>query len=140
METKRKDLLATSGRITPREVLDAYQETGLEPVFDDWYDTHYIDLEQITHACGFTVVALANASPRPLTGSGVEHFVFFYGTRRFEDVASYYKGGFARGFDGKDASESSGDDHPLQLGCEGWERKGWRDGKRARAFVLGRGK
>lgn len=136
-KVRRVSRLEVGGRITPREVLEAYEKTGLEPIFDDWYDTHCIDLERTTHACGFTAVMLASKTPMP-KGVHLYDAIESYARERFDGAGEHYKGGFALGFDGKDAPLPSGDDHPLMRGSEGWSRLGWCDGKRARAFVEAR--
>ncbi len=133
IKEKRVSALEKSGRITPREVLEAYEETGFEPMFEGWFEWS----KHGSRACGITVLAVANGvEPARLFefACGVDDYM----EKRIEYVGDYYQSGFTVGFDGGPCPEPSGDDHPLVEGSEGWIRMGWRDGKRARTFVKAR--
>ncbi len=114
-------LLEKSGRITPREVLEAQAKTGMMLEAGDWQKCA---LAVMTHAAGYFDEAHAAAcpdSPFSLDMAG------FLEGRMLQVFAYDYGAGFAQGFD----------DHPLVQGGYLWERRGWRDGKRARRFVFG---
>lgn len=120
--------LETSGRITPREVLEAYEETGMQPMTEAWYEpSKYGD-----RACAITVLAHHNGYVGEYACIDTEAFI----EERFPYVSEYYQSGFVKGFDGGSCPEPGDDDHPLMRGSEGWERLGWRDGQRVRRFVF----
>jgi hypothetical protein len=106
-------LLEKSGRITPREVLEAYEETGLTPKTGSF-------VTDAGEACGIGVVAirhvesLAYAFARYMRQRGVNRPVF-------------YASGFANAFDGH-AQQIP------QLTGESY-KTGYRDGQRVRRFV-----
>lgn len=134
-ERTRSTRLEASGRVTPREVLKAYEETGYKPLFEHWWHP----VEDGYEACALT--ALVGASGVDLAGTPMLEASYCaedYMEERLPHVHHYYQIGFTAGFDDDLAPTSSGDDHPLSLGSDAWERCGWRDGKRARAFVLAR--
>ena len=133
--TERKDLLKASGRITPREVLAAYRETNYSPMVGDWFQSCGDGRYQ---ACALTVVAATSEDVRFGDANTGMLCALAHMQKRFPYVHEYYRSGFTRGFDGNGCPEPTGDnDHPLERGCEGWERLGWRDGKRAASFVFG---
>ena len=109
-------LLEKSGRITPREVLEAYEETGLEPSFALWGMLG-------ESACALTALGCA---------AGVEgEFPSSIGRRYYFDVRrgeQSYANGFIAGFDGTNR----------QTPRNARNRLGHRDGQRVRKFVLSR--
>lgn len=116
--TGRKDLLRASGRITPREVLEAYERTGLEPC-EGWGDGRE------TGCAATAVFGLLPPSPPLFCFAHVG--TLLAARMGGESDPCGYGTGFVFGFDG---SEDWGEDFPS------W-RKGWRDGARCRRFVFG---
>ncbi len=121
---KRKDLLVASGRITPREVLEAYEETGLEPC-DGWGDGKKTGCGLAAVVGGATMSAGAAGVEMTMAASNLllKRMPCLDGIDRSE-----YKTGFMRGFDNDRL-------HPFR---DLVFRKGHRDGKRARTFVKAR--
>lgn len=119
-ERTRLDLLRESGRITPREVLEAYRETGLQPVRGAFRD-------RAGRVCGLTVVA-AMKGAWPNAELLPEKAVVEVLTRAMTlECAEHYLNGFVYGFDGYIQHENELD----------WKSKGWRDGRRAARAVFG---
>jgi hypothetical protein len=104
-------LLEKSGRITPREVLEAYEKTELKPCFKSFTSGE--------RACAVGVLMARG-------GNAVPPYL-----RNFMDgidaaAGHDYVVGFICGFDGR-----AGVKHPIP-------QIGFRDGKRCRKFVLSR--
>ncbi len=124
IKEKRVSALEKSGRITPREVLEAYEETGLRPC-NGWGDGKKT-------GCGLT--AMVGGATMPAAAAGVEMTMAASNllSERMPQLGgvdrSEYETGFIRGFDGDRL-------HPFR---DLIFRKGHRDGKSARAFVLAR--
>ena len=127
--------LERSGRITPREVLEAYEETGLRPLVGQWYEP------ETSSACALSAVAVvtdgvvANQDTM-MDGQAAINLVVM----RVPRMSTYYRMGFVLGFDDKPPPLPSGEDDPAYLKTEAWARKGYRDGQRARRFVFGSGR
>ncbi len=131
MEVKErtKRLLERSGRIRPREVLDAYRETGFAAVRHKW--------AWKDEACALTALGVAH-DPGPISSTentedeaNVRDMALAYVESRMPYIHEHYAFGFERGFDGHPRPNPGDDDHPLVRGSEAWERCGWRDGRRA---------
>jgi hypothetical protein len=105
-------LLEKSGRITPREVLEAYQVTGLYP------GTRHYRVGDTACAIG----ALAHHKAPATDGYTV------YVGKRTASNPSGYAAGFANAFDGWDM---------MSLATKMY-RTGYRDGQRVRRFVEAR--
>lgn len=120
LKERTRDLLCESGRITPREVLEAYEATGLRPVrevFDN----------KAGGVCGLTVVAAAKGEwpngellPEDAVMKVLERTMT-------HEAADRYIDGFMYGFDKEEEDEDA----------SAWERKGFRDGRRAARAVFG---
>ena len=121
VERKKHARLEASGRITPREVLRAYEETGFEPADGLWFDALG------NRACALTAVAARGGHREGLISGKAAGDVLEDRMFPFCDAYSY-RDGFVCGFDGEipEAGEELTDAQAL----------GWRDGARARAFVL----
>jgi hypothetical protein len=128
--TERRDLLSESGRITPREVLEAYWETGLEPMVDDFGD-------EKGRACALAALAAQDFGRGFAGPEEAETLVDEYRAKRFEvgEVESYTLG-FMRGFDGVRCRPPGKSSQHTVRALEARERQGWRDGHRARRFCL----
>lgn len=125
VKERTERLLEKSGRITPREVLDAYEETGLKParaVFMGgaeacavgvlMYRDHMWPARVFSGDWGEVAIALLNRwTEQRLALAGGED----------------YRIGFTTAFDGIAESTMT---RPS-------ERKGFRDGQRVRHFVFG---
>ncbi len=113
--------LEKSGRITPREVLRRYEETGLRPCLG-WGDGEKAGCALTAilggHA-GNGSILVAEAANRLMEGR-MPHLPVF--------AATDYRLGFARGFDDTDFE--------LERRSPAF-RQGYRDGCRARRFVFG---
>lgn len=124
-----KSLLKRSGRITPREVLEAHRETGFAAVRHKW--------AWKDQACALAALGVAHApGPIPFAENtedevNVWAMALAYVESRMPYTHEYYAYGFERGFDGDERPEPGDDDHPLVRGSEAWTRCGWRDGRRA---------
>ncbi len=138
-KTRKSGRLERSGRITPREVLGAYARTGLRPQRKVYREDN--------GACAVGVLMTAHGDWKPNWDTtevdGVPRPLFEFSdaleewaNNRMEIVGTMYETGFTIGFDGKACPKPGDDDHPLMRGSEGWERLGWRDGKRAARFVF----
>jgi hypothetical protein len=89
----------TVRRITPEEVVQAYQETGLQPVFNMWGEA------ESNCGCALTALALHQMGRqynislseiiRMLELESIEDKQYFFG----EDMSSDYLTGFVNGFD-----------------------------------------
>lgn len=120
--------LAASGRVAPREVLAAYEQTGLRPTFGEWYVTALISGPSF--ACALTAVAKQkgwNDPERLMNGYAASKVLE---GRMPRENAGIYREGFAKGFDGTIQRR----DWPYERA----EWMGYRDGQRARAFVKAR--
>jgi hypothetical protein len=107
-------LLEKSGRITPREVLEAYEETGLGVTFGCFVNQG--------RACAYGALMVRDGFTQNLDFSIAEW------TRERDMLAGLgYGYGFYRGFDGA-----------LLPSTGRYPRKGYLDGIRARRFVLDR--
>jgi hypothetical protein len=104
--------LEKSGRITPREVLEAYEETGLKPCEGQFLSGN--------RACALGVLRLY-ADP------SCKYHVQYMRTRMPQQNPVSYASGFTNGFDGTGTQRQS-------IGY----LKGYRDGQRVRRFVLAR--
>jgi hypothetical protein len=110
--------LEKSGRITPREVLEAYEETGLEPAENIFVLRN--------KACAFGAVMVREGVPR-VRGVLDESEKKAWLTRRMRRLGPTYALGFYEGFDGAGS-----------MGLVGRLRKGYRDAQRVRRFVEAR--
>jgi hypothetical protein len=72
-------------RITPQEVLEAYEKTGLKPMQGDYYP-------QEGCACGMGAIATSNG----YIDTGLEPFY----SKLFRKYGTKYHDGFTHGFDG----------------------------------------
>ena len=111
-------LLEKSGRIKPREVLAAYEQTGLEPCAG-WGDGK-------KYGCALTAM-IGGHEGNGSTGITTASDRYIQGrmpTISLEDASSY-RLGFVHAFDGECVPGA------------GWFRKGYRDGVRVRRFVFG---
>lgn len=125
-KVKRISKLEVSGRITPREVLEAYEETGFAPLFGWWF-------KPLTHeACALTAVAFATGYGNLPLNSRVA--VMLLNRMDALPFRTAYRLGFANGFDGGELADDYPEDEERTEGF----RAGYRDGKRARAFVKAR--
>lgn len=124
--------LEKSGRITPREVLEAYEETGLK-IARDVYQVG-------DRACAIGVL-MARDGIR-LDGDEQTLKASFaiddWEKERIEYVGEYYCSGFVNAFDGGIRPDEPSDDGPWEYGSWWWEALGYRDGQRVRKFVLSR--
>ena len=107
--------LEKSGRITPSEVLTAYERTGLEPVAEEFWTEN--------GACAIGVLMDAEGVERRL-----RHIKPWLNQRGLSSMVPYMNG-FYRGFDG--LSPLAGPDAE----CPDF-RTGFRDGRRVRRFVF----
>ncbi len=129
MKTKQRvssiTSLKASGRITPREVVEAYERTGKTPIFGRWTNSTggVCGLVAVAHDKGhYATVSLdADAIIRAVNALLEGRMPPAYDPWSYRD-------GFAEGFDGcyrnPDWPRSEAED------------KGYRDGLRARRFVL----
>ena len=115
-------LLEKSGRITPREVLEAYETTGRGVCFDGFGD----EFGSMGKACA---IGALMARDGVSLHSSVELSDWL--RERSERVGMDYYGGFYRGFDGFFSAQED------REGRQSY-RNGYRDGQRVRAFVLDR--
>jgi hypothetical protein len=124
METRQRveRALERSGRITPREVLEAYRETGARPCTGEWSDG-------TGGECALLAVAHANGLWATNIGI-ITACVDVLLERRMSPVydAWSYRDGFAEGFDGTISRREYQSEA---------EATGYRDGARARRFVFG---
>ena len=120
METRERTqrLLERSGRIKPREVLEAQRKTGLTPAHNA--------LRSRDNACGMGLLLAMNGIDAEADFSAAMLWI----VRRFEHD---YSEGFMRGFDGLPLHRYALD-HPK---ARREFRKGWRDGARSRKFCFG---
>lgn len=119
-----------SGRISPRDVLEAYEMTGYEPS-RTWFDVVHVPEHDCTHlmACALTAMAGVKAieEDRPFIPNFVDADIieeYIFGIVGLDD---WYLNGFVGGFDGNAKPSKS---HPRECA-------GYRDGRRASRFVLG---
>jgi hypothetical protein len=131
VQSQRK--LEKSSRITPRKVLEAYWETGLKPMADDFGD-------EKGRACALAALAAQDFGRGFASPEEAETLVDEYRAKRFE-VGEFksYTLGFMRGFDGVTCRPPSppgkSSQHTVRT-PEARERQGWRDGRRARRFCF----
>jgi hypothetical protein len=129
--TERK--LEKSSRITPRKVLEAYRETGLEPMANDFGD-------EKGRACALAALAAQDFERGFASPEEAETLVDEYRAKRFEvGESESYTLGFMRGFDGVPCRPPGPPSKSSQRTVrvpERRERQGWRDGRRARRFCL----
>lgn len=117
-KARTKLKLEASGRITPREVLEAYKETGLEPKSQFYFDG--------CAACGLGAMAAVDGLFRSAEERKLEQEVVLEMLeRRMGEHADRYMAGFDIGFMG---IKSTGDSE--------WTRKGNHDGRRVCRFVF----
>jgi hypothetical protein len=117
-------LLEKSGRITPREVLEAYEETGLRPGTECFLDGDA--------ACAFGVLMARDGVPRRESFEGFDHDALEqWQTLKTMALGSGYAGAFYDGFDGY-----SFDGYPYGIHSDA--SKGHHDGQRSRKAVLSR--
>jgi hypothetical protein len=114
--TRVERKLEKSGRITPKEVLEAYEETGLTP-----HQSYFRDADT---ACGLGVLMARDGLDARHAPIAIEGWI----KQRDAAAGEYYSNGFWRAFDS----------HVLPLPNTVAERKGYRDGQRVRRFVLSR--
>lgn len=113
LKERTRDLLRESGRITPRQVLEAYRETGLRPARGEWGDEHNVcALTALGVAAGFT----SDASYKIARAFWESH-----------NLSNAYADGFVAGFDGD----------PPRFFRRADKRKGYRDGRQAARAVFG---
>lgn len=136
MQTKERTKLKleASGRITPREVLEAYERTGTKPDYGDW---DHCAFAALVHAHGYFNAEHDAKFPGSPLALDIEEFIEDRGSEwcGLRYVASEYQAGFVRGFDGHSMPPEPGDDS-IELGCWEWEKLGWLDGRRVRRFVF----
>jgi hypothetical protein len=126
--------LERSGRITPREVLEAYRDTGLAPMFGEWYALQ----NGKERACALTAVGIAQGHRCDAFGLEVGRAADALMDSRFGPYEAHdYQDAFVYGFDGHDLPPSLPPDDSLGEDRQAWERIGWRDGRRARRAVFG---
>lgn len=106
-------LLEKSGRITPREVLEAYEQTGLKPI----QNIYYTDVDEQARACAMGALAAAHGS--------YDDDPFTYMEDRMGEDWERYLESFACAFD----------NYRFAPGHHDW--KAYLDGQRSRKAVLG---
>jgi hypothetical protein len=118
--TRVERKLEKSGRITPRGVLEAYEETGLQPgtrVFENG-----------GRGCAFGALMMQAGIPVGDKSNAVFDIKHTWLNAVRDSAGMSYVPGFYDGFDGAPSCRK------LDLA---W-KKGWRDGRRVRKFVLSR--
>lgn len=124
-------MLERSGRISPREVLGAYRETGLVP-------SRHVFVSD-GEACAIGAVVAAGIGVVAAEDQGNLEDALF---DRLGGASSDYRDGFVGGFDGEPFFAP---DYPEELygwmaeGLRRWHAAGWRDGRRVRRFVFASG-
>lgn len=139
--TERK--LEASGRITPREVLEAYRTTDLKPVTGEFYD---VDTGE---ACALTALGAASGFGERMAVARLGVVADALIDARIRTPwAGDYQDWFICGFDGfphpdsplYPPAESGAEAPPFDAAyrelSEDAQRKGWRDGRRAARFVF----
>lgn len=122
--TRRKPLTSVAGgRISPREVLEAYRKTGYTPSGNLFVDEN--------RACPLGAMAVIESPHvRDMWGNAgiVAHCLL---AQRLSTGFSAYMTGFTCGFDGAAGAGVYGDVERVRR-----YRQGFRDGERARLFVF----
>lgn len=114
-------LLERSGRITPREVLGAYRETGIKPCASTFILGDFLHGYE---ACAIGALAMRDGVYP--TGDDLDGWI----ERKTAGQGPSYATGFWKGFDGESLP-------PFFAARSAQARKGWRDGARCRRFVFG---